>query len=230
MKSNPFQTSLISTLFVCGLLLTASQAVLAAKPIKPPPIVTDAVVVDFINSHILVTGSGFDDVTEATLGGADVTADIDPTSTDSNMVLGFSAAMAAAVPGPGSYSLTLNGIAFSVYISSAIFDPVVSAVCPCQAEWESFGSTPPPDGFSGVAPSCNFESAGGDQIAVELLNSATSQIWILTSEFNTSATNCALVIDGATQEVNAQEHVACSTYLKAQYFTDPPADNCLFFP
>lgn len=228
MKIYQFHLSTMPLLFACSLLLTASTTALAAKPTISPkakPIVTDSVVVDFINSKIIITGKELLAVNEASLGGTDISADINATeSTNTSLVLDFSADMEGAVSAAGSYALVLNGNAFSVYMISAITNPDTAA-CPCVGLWSSYGSKSPPDGFSTLEPFCTFESSSGDQVGVEFYNAGTNQLWILTSEYNTTAKECALVIDEPAQTLSSpQQHTACSDYLKASYFATSGSD------
>lgn len=142
MKYRKIKNSFFSTLVVCGLLLIASQAVLAKRPVTPSPdpvVVIDAVVVNFGDSEIEVTGSGLDTISEAILGGADVFGDIDiSTQSPSSLVLSFSSDSADKVTQSGSYSLALDGNVFSVYFRSAIFFDNNVATCPCLSTWEYY--------------------------------------------------------------------------------------------
>lgn len=165
---------------------------------------------DFPNEKILVTGNGLDSVNDVTLGGVSIPP-TDISYVADHLEIAFSPTTALAVPGPGSYSLVVEGIEFSVYIKSAVSAPG-SAVCPCQEEWAVYAGLPSPDGFSNVDPYCAIDT--GDQVGVQFWD--LPQLWMLTSEFNENAKVCSLVFDGATQTLNsAQEHEACATYLRS---------------
>lgn len=235
MISKQIKNSIISTLVVCGLLLTSSQTLMAAKPVRLAPIAIDAVVVNFIDGEITVTGSGLEAVTgDATLGGINISVDILTQSTNS-LVFQFSTSTAIAVTEPGNYSLALNGNTFSVYFSSNVVDPVTVS-CPCEGFWTSRGSTEPVadpaiSGYAGLAPYCAFQSGSGDQVAVQIFNEDNGQLWILTSEF-TDTHECALVIDEPTETLNSpQEHALCASYLIDEYITPyQPLLDCGSFP
>lgn len=232
MKSSKIKNSVIS-IVVCGLLLTASQAVLAKKPVTPPPVPPVeiySVVVNIFDSRIEVTGNGLDTVTDASLGSlSGITPVYD--AGENRLDIAFDIGLEGAVPGPGNYLLTLNGTSsISVYFISAVIDPV-TATCPCVSIWSSYGAAYPPAGFNGVDQYCIHESSNGDQVAVQFYNPDYLQLWILTSEFNTNATECALVIDEPTVTLNSQsQHDACSTYLKTNYIDASSAPDCGSFP
>jgi hypothetical protein len=123
----------------------------------------------------------------------------------------------------GSYSLVVNNQAFSLYIDSAIPDPGIVAVCPCVADWSSFGSTLPPGGFSGLTPSCADDLVTEGQIVVQFTDIDNSNLWILTSEYNDAAKECALVFDAPTRTLNSlQEHNACADFLRTSYIDGNP--------
>ena len=232
MKGHAFSNSIILTLLIGIILLLSSQAVLAVKPGTEPPtppspvIIIDSVVVDYTNSKIVVTGEGFNEVTEVILGGDSILADInDSTATNTLLEFDFSSNMISAVPTtPGNYSLELNGNAFSVYFSTAVVFST-STACPCQTEWESFAATSPSAGFSGVPATCLVNST--DYVHVEFWDFTNNNMWILETEYTTNIKKCALVFDGATHVLTQEQHNACSNYLNT--FTAPPDNTyCLF--
>ena len=111
----------VITLIAGGILLSASHAVLAQ-------IVFDSAVIDATNEEIVVKGVGLNNATAVFLGGDDVTADIDPTSADTELTLNFSTATANAVPKKGSYLLkAIDGGAteynFSIYFDAPVIAP-----------------------------------------------------------------------------------------------------------
>ena len=214
-------------ILTCCSLLSFSHSVYAAKPVKVQPPTIDSVTVDDSNNVIIITGSGLLNASNVTLGGVDVQSAISPVN-DNQLNLNFNASTALAVPGPGSYSLIVEGKEFAAYFSSAIIDPVLPVVCPCVADWASFGSVPPPDGFSGLTPSCTYVSQPAeDQASVQFIDSP--RVWILTSEYNDNAKQCALVFDAPTRSLNSiQEHEACVQYLKNNYITpNPGLPSCI---
>lgn len=215
------------TLLACFLLTL--QPVFAAKPVREPeapPVTIHSVIVDEANAVIVVNGVGLSGVSEVVLGGVDVFGAIDQESTDAQLLLVFDTNIADAVSGPGSYSLTLNGNSFSVYFSADIGDPT-SDECPCTDIWDSYGSEISPDGFADLEPVCIFESESADQVAVQFYDLMYGNIWILTTEFNSSDRACALVIDEPTQPLSSyQQHEACSSYLRTNFFADPDLPSC----
>lgn len=232
MKNIKYQQIALKALLVCCLLLSFSQSAYAAK--KSPPnqtttqtIIIDSVTIDDLNNTIVITGSGLQAANNVTLGGVDVQSAISPVN-DNQLNLNFNASTATAVSGPGSYSLVVDGKEFPVYFSSAIVDPFLPVVCPCETEWAIFGASPSPDGFAGLTPTCTFLSAPDeDQASVQFID--YPQIWILTSEYNNNAKQCALVIDAPTRPLNSiQEHEACVQYLNDLYITpNPGVPSCL---
>ena len=237
MKSIKIKNYFFSTLVVCGLLLTASQAALAAKGGKTPPappVEIHAVMVELFNGRIVVTGNGLNtvDTSAVSLGGFPIPlGDIFYNADNSSLELAFSAGMEAAVSAPGNYLLTLNGTSMSVYFTSPVFDPD-TAGCPCEGFWRERRLATPSlvvkdSGFAGLTPYCTFESVSGDQVAVQFFNESLYQLWILTSEFNDSATECALVNDEPIEQLNTpQQHEACSAYLKTTYIDTSSAPDC----
>lgn len=224
MKRKLFKYSIFHALLICISILLYAQLAIAGKPVKAPAGPTIySVVVDALNSKVIVTGESLDVVTEAILGGVDVSGDLLLVNAN-HLEINYSLAMAGAVPTAGSYSLSLNGTPFYAFFSSPVTDPGIVSGCPCQPEWDSFGSALPPDGFSGLEPICATESTNGDQVAVQFYNPDYAQIWILTTEYNANATQCALVLDAPTRELSLpQEHTACATYLKSNFITPYPA-------
>jgi hypothetical protein len=188
--------------------------------------VIEAVTVDAPSNNILVTGSGLLNANDVSLGGVDVSSAIDSGDALSLNLL-FNASTASAVQEPGSYLLVVEGKEFSVYFSSAIVDPAIPVVCPCESDWTTFGGIGSPDGFSGLTPSCTFVSASEDQASVQFID--LPQIWILTSEFNDNAKQCALLVDAPTRTLNSiQEHAACVQILRDNYITpNPGVPSCL---
>jgi hypothetical protein len=219
----------ISLILLAGcLLLSASQTALAVKPVKSPPVVINAAIMDFSLSKILVTGSGLTNVNTVALGGVDIPSGEINKIDDNNLELPFTSTTALAVQRQGSYSLVVNGQAFSLYINSAIPDPGIVAVCPCAADWSSFGSTVPPAGFSGLTPSCADDLVTEGQVAVQFTDIENSNLWILTSEYNDAAKECALVFDATTRTLNSlQEHNACADFLRTSYINgNPTVPSC----
>lgn len=224
MKSK-IKNSVITTLVVSGLLLTASQSVLAKRPVTPSPdpaIVIDAVVVDFSAGEIEVTGSGLDAVTDVGLGGAVVSIDATPQSPNS-LVINFSAVSAAAVQRSGNYSLALNGTSMSVYFSSAVFFDAGGATCPCQSTWEYYRipNATYPIGFNGLTPISSSDSGDRVEVIFHTVDGFLDYFWFLNSEFSDTFQQCDMPIDGELfglpLEINAAEHAACSTYLNGLF-------------
>ena len=229
MKSNHNSKSALPLLVAFCLLVSFSQPIYAAKPVKnqPSSIVIDAVTIDDLNNTIVITGSGLQTANDVTLGGVDVQSAIN-TVNDTTLNLLFNTSTAAAVPGAGTYSLVVEGKEFPVYFSSAIFDPVVPVVCPCETDWATYGALASPGGFSGLTPTCTFVSTPDeDQASVQFID--YPQVWILTTEYNNNAKQCALVLDAPTRSLNSiQEHEACVQYLKNNYITpNPGVPSCL---
>ena len=223
----------VTALLAGCLFLSVSQQAFAAKPIKPPPtptVVIEAVTVDAPN--IMVTGSGLDTATNASLGGVDVSSAISGT-TPTSLNLSFNASTASAVPEPGSYLLVVEGNEFSVYFNSAIFDSTVPVVCPCETVDWTISSILPLGGFSSLVPECAIQSASGDQTSVlfyddQLLPTAA---WILTSEYNNTAKECALAGDLLPRPITQQEHAACSNYIYVNHIQPyEPVDTCTLTP
>lgn len=229
MRSVLFKKCFSPILLAACLLLSASQTALAVKPIKSPPVVINAAMMDFSLNKILVTGSGLNNVNTVTLGGIDIPSGEINIIDDGNLEIPFTSTTALAVQRRGSYSLVVNSQSFSLYIDSAIPDPGIVAVCPCEADWSSFGSTLPPDGFSGLTPSCADDLVAEGQIVVQFTDIVNSNLWILTSEYNDAAKECALVFDAATRTLNSlQEHNACADFLRASYIDgNPVVPSCL---
>lgn len=224
--------NILKILIAYSMLLLTSQAALAVVEF-------DSVVIDPSSNTILVTGSGFTGLTPpstyvVSLGVQVIPAGDITVLDDNHMTLNFSTATAAAVPEQGSYSLRVDDLVsvytFSAYFDSAIIAPPVSGSCPCQGIWDSYGSKKSPRGFADLVPSCEFLSPGGDQVAVQFWNPQRSQLWVLTSEFNGNAQECALVFDEPTVPgISQTEHDDCSTYLQTNYFgTGAPA--CTLWP
>ena len=223
MRSLLFKKYVGPMLLAGCLLLSANQAALAAKPVRIPPVVINAAMMDFSQNKILVTGSGLIDVTTVTLGGIDIPPAEISKIDDNNLEIPFTSTTALAVQRQGSYSLVVNNQAFSLYIDSAIPDPGIVAVCPCVADWSSFGSTLPPGGFSGLTPSCADDLVTEGQIVVQFTDIDNSNLWILTSEYNDAAKECALVFDAPTRTLNSlQEHNACADFLRTSYIDGNP--------
>lgn len=222
MNNNTLIRPFISVLLAFSFLLLTSQFVYAAKPVREAPTIIDSVIVDFNGKTIMVTGSGFNSITNARLGGVTVPVVV---VDDSNLELIFNSTLADIVQSSGNYSLALNNTTFSVYISSAIIDPGVIAACPCQSFWDYHGSEEPPTGFLNQTPYCTSLSSSEDQAAVMFSNEGT--FWILTTEFNANAQECALVFDEPTQTLNSQqEHEACVSYLKTNYIDTFSGPDC----
>ena len=229
MQSQLTKQHALSLLIAFCVLVSFSQSIHAAKPVKNPPatIVIDSVTVDDLNNNIVITGNGLQTANNVTLGGVDVQSAMSPVN-DNQLNLNFNASTATAVPGAGTYSLVVEGKEFPVYFSSAIHDPVIPAVCPCEADWATYGSQTPPAGFNGLTPTCTFVSSPNeDQASVQFID--YPQVWILTTEYNNNAKQCALVLDAPTRSLNSiQEHEACVQYLKNNHIdTNPGVPSCL---
>lgn len=227
MQSQLNRKSALCKLIAFCVLVSFSQYIYAAKPVRNPPVTIDSVTVDDLNNTVVITGSGLQIVNTVTLGGVDVQSAMSPVS-DNQLNLSFNASTAAAVPGAGTYSLVVEGKEFPVYFSSAIHDPVIPAICPCEADWATYGSQAPPAGFAGLTPTCTFVSSPNeDQASVQFIN--YPQVWILTTEYNNNAKQCALVLDAPTRSLNSiQEHEACVQFLKNNYITlYPTVPSCL---
>ena len=227
MQSQLNKKSALCKLIAFCVLVSFSQYIYAAKPVRNPSVTIDSVTVDDLNNTVVITGSGLQIVNTVTLGGVDVQSAMSPVN-DNQLNLSFNASTAAAVPGAGTYSLVVEGKEFSAYFSSAIFDPVIPAVCPCETDWATYDALASPDGFAGLTPTCTFVSSPDeDQASVQFVD--LPRLWILTTEYNNNAKQCALVIDAPTRSLNSiQEHQACVQYLKNNYITPyPGAPSCL---
>jgi hypothetical protein len=217
----------VSTLLAACLFVSVSQQALAAKPPPKNQVVIQAVTVDAPSHNILVTGSGLLNATAVSLGGVDVQSAINGGDALS-LNLSFNASTANAVPEAGNYLLVVEGKEFSVYFTSAIFDATTPATCPCVIDWT--GSTKlPPGGLIGMEPVCAIQSASGDQTSVLFYDEplAPTLAWILSTEYNDSAKECALAGDEPPRPITQQEHAACSTYIEVNHIAPyAPVDTC----
>ena len=225
----------VFTALLAGLLfVSVSQQALAVKPIKPPPpstVVIEAVTVDAPSNNILVKGSGLLNANDVSLGGVDVSSAINGGDALTLNLL-FNASTANAVPEPGSYLLVVEGKEFSVYFNSAIFDSTISATCPCIIDWTD-SSKLPALGLIGMEPICAIQSASGDQTSVLFYDDPVfpTLAWILSTEYNDSAKECALAGDEPARPITQQEHAACSAYIEVNHIAPyAPVDTCTLFP
>jgi hypothetical protein len=209
----------ITTLLACCLLFVFSQSALAKpggnKPTtSSPAVVINTVTVNYTTNTVQVTGSGLDTVSEVLLGGVDVFGTISAT-TPNSLTLNLGTARTSPVTESGNYSLSIDGSAFSVYFSAAIFVGT-GAPCPCEATWESFrkgeAGFPP---FDGLAPYSVTDT--GDLVEVIFIDSMLN-IWILNTTYTSSTKQCDMPVDGQPyglpSTVNEAEHAACSQYLR----------------
>jgi hypothetical protein len=216
----------ITTLLACCLFFAFSQSALAKpggnKPTtSSPAVVINAVTVDYTTNIVEVTGGGLDAVSEVLLGGIDVSGTISA-STPNSLTLNLGTATTSPVPEAGNYSLSIDGSSFSVYFSSAIFVDV-GATCPCQATWEFF-STPNSiysTGFGGLTPSSSYDDGSTIQLVFSDTDGLLTYIWILNSTYTADSKQCDMPTDGDLYDppfpkpVTAEEHAACSEYLRS---------------
>ena len=239
MKQNTFKNSLTSMLSVCILLLlSTSQTIYAAKPVKAPPTPTTVIYSVVVTSNtIVLTGAGLDTITEVTLGGLTVTFN---SSDGSTGVINFTD-IDNAVTGvltSGNYSLLVGDNMFSIYLSSADATAITSpgpieyADCPCYADWKLFGrnysdpTTDPLtnfDGFEGAAATCSIST---NQVQVSLTNDEPSpytELWFL--QTNTTEGTCSTpYLPGYTGNeymietgLDSTAYDACASYLQTTY-------------
>ena len=104
MQSQLTKKHALSLLIAFCVLVSFSQSIHAAKPVKNPPstIVIDSVTVDDLNNTVVITGNGLQNANAVTLGGVDVQSAISPVS-DNQLRLNFNASTAAAVPAMPSW-------------------------------------------------------------------------------------------------------------------------------
>ena len=211
----------ITTLLACCLFFAFSQSALAKpggnKPTtSSPTVVINTVTVDYTTNTIEVSGSGLDAVSEVLLGGVDVFGTVG-TSTPNSLTLNLGNETVSPVPESGNYSLTINGNAFSVYFSSAIFVGT-GTTCPCEETWELFryGNAGFP-AFDGLAPYSVTDN--GDLVEVTFIDPSFTYMWILNTTYTSSIKQCDMPLDGQPYglpvSVDAAEHVACSDYLRS---------------
>jgi hypothetical protein len=178
-----------------------------------------------------VTGSGLLNASAVSLGGVDISSAITG-GDDLSLSLAFNAATASAVPEPGSYLLVVEGKEFAAYFNAAIFDATVPVDCPCVVDWTTSDKLPP-GGLIGMEPVCAIQSASGDQTSVLFYDDpdAPTAAWILSTEYNDSAKECALAGDEPARPVTQQQHAACSNYIAVNHI-DPyaPVATCTLLP
>lgn len=101
-----------------------------------------SVLIDTSSSQgkIIILGSGLNNA-QFELGGIPIPSSCINNLSDSEQQISFCAETATAIPNPGSYNLTINGIErFSIYSEQGIVaapPPPVSFTCPCTPAWEA---------------------------------------------------------------------------------------------
>jgi hypothetical protein len=216
----------ITTLLACCLFFIFSQSALAKpggnKPTtSSPAVVINTVAVDYTTNTVEVTGSGLDAVSEILLGGIDVSGAIS-TSTPNSLTLNLGNVTPSPVTESGNYSLSIDGSAFSVYFSAAIFVDV-GATCPCQATWEYFSTSNGfyPIGFEGLTPSSAYDDGSTIQLVFSDTDGFLTYFWILNSTYTADSKQCDMPQDGDLYDspfpkpVTAVEHAACAEYLRS---------------
>ena len=214
----------LKSVIASSLLLLVSQVALAQ-------IVINSVLTDPTANQVVITGDGFPAGSTVTLGGENILIPA-PVVTTTEITLDFSEDTATAVPEQGSYLLQVTEqggtpFTFSVYFDSPLNPPVVAGACPCEESWAAFGSQRRKNGFASLTPFCTYESPDASQVAVRFDDPKFGNFWILTSEFNSGIgeDDCALEIDLPDVGLDSlSEHMACSVYLKDNYFGLPDPD------
>jgi hypothetical protein len=221
MKSDKIKQAVITLLACCCVFFAFSHSLLA-KPNKPtpssPPVVINAVNVDYTANTVEVTGSGLDTVSEVLLGGVNVSGTIS-NSTSNSLTLDLGNATVSPVMQSGNYSLIIDGNTFSVYFSSAIFVDV-GATCPCQATWDYFrtANADYPIGFNGLTPYSAYDDGSTVQLIFQDTYSGLTYMWILNSTYTAESKQCDMPVDGGQyglpMTIDEAQHAACSEYLR----------------
>ena len=225
MKMIRIKRAITTILASCCLFFAFSQSALAKPPNKPAPSTSSPVIhsvtVDYTTSTIEVAGTGLDAVTEVLLGGVDVSGTV--TASPTSLTLDLGSASVSPVLESGNYSLMIDGNSFSVYFSSAIFVDV-GAICPCQATWEYFSADNNGTysiGFGGLTPASAYDDGSTVQLVFTDTDGFLTYIWILNSSYTDETKQCDMPQDGNLYDppfpkpVTAEEHAACSEYLRS---------------
>ena len=113
--------------------------------------------------------------------------------------------------------MSIDGSAFSVYFSSAIFVGT-GATCPCAATWDLFrygnAGFPP---FDGLEPYSVKDT--GDLVEVTFIDPSFEWMWIVNTTYTSSTQQCDMPLDGIAyglpEPVDAAQHTACAEYLRS---------------
>lgn len=226
------------TLIFAAVLALSSTLVAAKPPSRDAPAAAapevHAVKVEYSQNRIVIKGADLDGAT-VTLAGEIVGTDSG--STIDTLYVPFSSMSPALIDGPGSYVLIVatDGGEFTLtaFIPFAItYLPPSTAGCPCQSEWDYYGSLESPDGFADVDPSCASDS--GSFVTVQFYDELApfaTNIWVLWTDWNGSAGTgyCELWLDGPTRTLDSiDEYNACDAYLKDIVVWENLSDLCLF--
>ncbi|TXL05316.1 hypothetical protein BMR03_09135 [Methylococcaceae bacterium HT2] len=184
----------------------------------------NSIIIDRLSYKVIFNGSGFTGSDFIVAGES-----LSPTVIISGTVqhLTFSQ-LEPIITRAGSYNVEEGGAIFTMYVDTAIIaPPPITTDCPCQPEWDNYGSIEQSGGFSGLVPTCKVDNVDQVQVAVQFYNPTFLQYWILTTEFNSTATECALVLDSPTRELDSlQEHNACASYLRTNYINVYSPPDC----
>ncbi|TCK08676.1 hypothetical protein [Marinobacterium mangrovicola] len=211
------------SVWIFALLLFISVSAVAKRPSQTQsvaPLEVYSIKVDYGNSQILVEGAGLDPTSaSATLAG--VALNLNPASTDSDLLFDYSTGVAEVVNSSGNYIVVITTADGSFTTSAFIpfglvYNPPSGDPCPCQGEWDYFSNADSPYGYAELTPYCSQDST--DFVTVQFYDTSVGNYWVSWTSWDSASSTgmCAQYIDGPTRNLTSEgQFDACADYLRS---------------